>query len=146
MAGRFDDVNLMAAPIKSIGVNWFSCIAVIHMIIMNKMSQHSVQKAYLKNFCVNGKLWAYDIKTKIASSKPASQCTTEDNFQPERLEIFQNRVFESPGIKSLRKLLDSKNINETEYSQIKYWSALHLIRSKKYRDTICAKYEFDFNM
>lgn len=109
------------------------------------MNQHHIQEAYLKIFCENGRLWAYDKKSKVASLKPASQCTVEDNFQSKFLEVLQNDTIESPGVKSLRKLLDGKTISATEYEMVRYWTALHTIRNKKYREIVGEKYETDFN-
>lgn len=109
------------------------------------MNQHSIQEAYLKKFCVNGRLWAYDKKLKAALLKPASKCTTEEDFQSEFLEILQNDIIENPGIKSLRKLLDGKTIDSTDYEIVRYWIALHIIRNKKYREIVGNNYELDFN-
>lgn len=109
------------------------------------MNQHSIQEAYLKLFCVNGKLWAHDINTKTALNKPASWCTSEVDFQPEFLDRIQNDMFESPGIKSLKKLLDGNTISLDEFDIVRYWSALHIIRSQKYRNNPNVNYEIDYH-
>jgi hypothetical protein len=98
------------------------------------MNQHNVQEAYLKNFCVDGRIWVYDKKVNKPISKPASQCTVEEDFQSEILEKYQNRNIESPGIKKLRKLLDGLSINENEFELIRYWTDLHIIRNQKFRN------------
>jgi hypothetical protein len=97
------------------------------------MNQHSVQEAYLKNFCINGRLWVHDKQTRKAELKPASQCTIERDFQSEVLEQYQNRNIESPGIKKLRKITKQIPISEEDFESIKYWIALHIVRSQKFR-------------
>lgn len=108
------------------------------------MNQHSIQEAYLKNFCINGRLWVHDKNTKSAILKPVSQCTTEEDFQSEILEKFQNDTFENHGIKILRKLIEDKTINQVEYELIRYWTALHIIRNQKFRNTPSINYQSDF--
>lgn len=108
------------------------------------MNQHSIQEAYFKNFCVKGKLWAHDIKTKATLHKPASWCTTEVDFQSEILDKIQNDTFESPGIKSIKNLLDGKTISLVEFDLIRYWTALHIIRSQKYRNEPNVNYKIDY--
>lgn len=108
------------------------------------MDQHSIQEAYLKNFCINGRLWAYDKSNKTSKLKPASQCTTEEDFQSDILEKLQNDTIESPGIKMLRKLLEGKTINEIEFELVRYWTALHIIRNQKFRNTPSINYNNNY--
>jgi len=109
------------------------------------MDQHNVQEAYLKNFCVDGRIWVYDKKGNKPISKPASQCTVEEDFQSEILEKYQNTNIESPGIKKLRKILDGILISEEEFELIKYWTALHIIRNHKFRNVSGVDYDSYFD-
>jgi hypothetical protein len=108
------------------------------------MNQHSIQEAYLKNYCVDGKLWAHDVNTKTALLKSASRCTSEEDFQSEILEKIQNDTIESPGIKSLKKLLDGKSITLKEYDLVRYWTGLHIIRNQKFRNVSNINYKSDY--
>ena len=108
------------------------------------MNQHSIQEAYLKKFCVNGRLWVHDVKTKLVKLRPASQCTTEKDFQTLSLEQKQNRTIESPGIKSLRKLLTNKSIDQSDYESILLWLSLHIVRNENFRNRPIINYETDY--
>lgn len=97
------------------------------------MDQHNVQEAYLKEFCVKGRLWVHDKMTRKGISQPASKCTIEDGFQSDILERYQNEKIESPGIKALRKILNGNSIGENEFEIVRYWTALHIIRNPNFR-------------
>ena len=109
------------------------------------MDQHHVQKAYLKNFVAKGKLWVFNKKTGEYCPKPASQCTTEENFQTIQLEKLQNSTIERPGIQNLRKITSDENLSEDDIGIILYWTALHSIRNKNYRENSGINYDSKFD-
>lgn len=108
------------------------------------MNQHHIQEAYLKGFCVNGKVWAHDKYTQKSSPRPVRRCTNEEDFQSEQLEDFQNRMIESPGIKKLRKLISDDNISDDEFEIIMLWTALHCIRNEEFRNATGNDYTHSF--
>jgi hypothetical protein len=108
------------------------------------MKQHSIQKAYLKNFCVNGKLWVHEKSSKKSFSKLASKCTIEENFQSPEIEYIQNKLIENPGIKAINKLRMNKMLELSDYKYLLYWSSLHIIRSEKYRNTPEIKLNYNY--
>ena len=108
------------------------------------MNQHNIQKAYLKNFESNGKIWVFDKKSGNRVAKSANQCSSENDFQSEILEELQNREIESPGIKKLRSMASDHFLTEDDITKIMYWTALHLIRNKKYRKKSDLNHELDF--
>ncbi len=108
------------------------------------MNQHSIQKAYLKNFESNGRIWVFNKKTGNCVAKPADQCSSENDFQSEILEELQNREIESPGIKKLRGMAFDHVLTEDDITKIMYWTALHLIRNKKFRKESDSNHELDF--
>lgn len=109
------------------------------------MNQHHIQEAYLKNFADKGKLWVFNNMTESYSSKPASQCTIEENFQSDQLEKLQNATIESPGIQKLRKLVSKGNLSDDDIKTILYWTALHTIRNKNFRGNSGLNYQSDFD-
>src|ERR1035437_3366157 len=108
------------------------------------MNQHSVQEAYLKNFCSNGQIWEHNVETKLSVRKSAKYCTSEKDFQPELLEKIQNATIESPGIKAINKLLDGGSITQEEFDLLRQWIALHIIRNQKYRNTPLIDYNSNY--
>lgn len=109
------------------------------------MNQHHIQEAYLKKFESSDRVWIYTRHSDKFDQKPASQCTSEEDFQSEYLEVFQNREIESPGIKKLRKLTTEHSLTEDELSQVLYWTALHSIRNKNFRTNSGLDYNSKFN-
>lgn len=108
------------------------------------MNQHSIQKAYLKNFESKGRIWVFDKISGNKVAKPASQCAAENNFQSELLEKLQNYEIENPGIKKLRNMASDYVLTEEDITKIMYWTALHVIRSKKFRKNSGIDHELDF--
>jgi hypothetical protein len=95
------------------------------------MIQHYVQEAYLKSFeDEHGKLWVYPKNGGKPLHRPTKQCTAEENFQSDDLELFQNRLVETPGIKALRA---TGFLSELEYDSISSWMGLHILRNQKSR-------------
>lgn len=95
------------------------------------MNQHSIQKAYLKSFANgSGRLWVYPKMGGRPFPKPPGECTADEDFQSPGLEIYQNKIIETPGIKALRA---AESLTASEYEQISLWMGLHIIRNPKAR-------------
>src|SRR5713101_364493 len=96
---------------------------------IGEMNQHHVQEAYLKLFeDETGKLWVYPKNGGKPLHRPTKQCTVEENFQSDELELFENRFVETPGIKAL---CATGFLSESENNSISSWMALHILRNQK---------------
>ena len=95
------------------------------------MNQHSVQKAYLKAFeDPSGRIQVYRKTGGKPFPRPASDCAAEEDFQPRKLESFQEKFMETPASEALRA---TGLWTEDEFRPISMWTALHIIRSSKSR-------------
>ncbi|GAA0402007.1 hypothetical protein GCM10009133_08480 [Cocleimonas flava] len=108
------------------------------------MNQHSVQKAYLKNFEVNGRICVYDKDLGKYFKRSANHCASETDYQSEEFESFQNKKIESPGILKLRALAEDIPLKEGDLEVILKWTALHGLRSKLFRKSSGVDYQAEF--
>jgi hypothetical protein len=110
------------------------------------MNQHNIQKAYLKTFAdKRGRVWVYAKTGGRPVPKSPADCGAEDDFQSSELELYQNRLIETPGIKTLR--VDG-SLSEREFEQMSMWMGLHIIRAQKSREQLfesAADYEQGFH-
>jgi hypothetical protein len=110
------------------------------------MNQHSIQKAYLKTFAdQSGRVWVYAKAGGRPVPKSPVQCAAEEDFQSEALELYQQQIIESPGIKALRA---NGELSDEEFEQMSTWMGLHIIRTKSAREQLfpsAAEYETRFH-
>jgi len=91
--------------------------------------QHHIQEAYLKAFeDKTGKLWVYPKNGGNPLYRPAKQCTTEHDFQSDALELLQNQMIETPGMRALR---ETHQLSDVQHKSISLWMALHILRNEK---------------
>ena len=95
------------------------------------MNQHHVQEAYLKSFGdPSGKLWVYPKRGGKPLRRTAKQCASREDFQSRELELLQNRLVETPGIRAMRA---NGSLSEQEYHALSAWMALHILRNARSR-------------
>jgi hypothetical protein len=100
------------------------------------MNQHSIQKAYLKKFAApGGRVWVYSKNGGEPTPEPPGKCASEEDFQSDTLEFYQQKVIESPGIKALRV---NGSLSDDEFEQMSMWMGLHIVRTEKARQQLFA--------